>query len=77
MYGARRISRSSLPPLFSDVGVMAQTFLASQDGLGTFEKHFRHDVHQLQRIWQVQERGNSMAKREYSVNLGCVAGKKC
>ncbi|RVW74568.1 LINE-1 retrotransposable element ORF2 protein [Vitis vinifera] len=72
----RRISRLSLPPLFSDVGVVAQTFSASQDGLGSSEKHFGHDVHQLQRIWQVQERGNSMAKREYSVNLGCVAGKK-
>ncbi|RVW86191.1 hypothetical protein CK203_046066 [Vitis vinifera] len=43
----RRISRSSLPPLFSDVGVVAQTFSASQDGLGSSEKHFRHDVHQL------------------------------
>ncbi|RVW93493.1 Transposon TX1 uncharacterized 149 kDa protein [Vitis vinifera] len=43
--------------------------ISSQDGLGSSEKHFRHDVHQLQRIWQVQERGNSMAKREYSVNL--------
>ncbi|RVW60989.1 putative ribonuclease H protein [Vitis vinifera] len=36
--------------------------ISSQDGLGSSEKHFRHDVHQLQRIWQVQERGNSMAK---------------
>ncbi|RVW78844.1 hypothetical protein CK203_043107, partial [Vitis vinifera] len=28
--------------------VVAQTFSASQDGLGSSEKHFRHDVHQLQ-----------------------------
>ena len=47
VYGARRISRSSLLSLFCVVGVVAQTILASQDGLGSSEKHFRHDVHQL------------------------------
>ncbi|RVW77759.1 putative ribonuclease H protein [Vitis vinifera] len=41
--------------------------ISSQDGLGSSEKHFRHDVHQLQRIWQVQERGNSMAKRSIAL----------
>ncbi|RVW35470.1 Transposon TX1 uncharacterized 149 kDa protein [Vitis vinifera] len=41
--------------------------ISSQDGLGTSEKHFRHDVHQLQRIWQVQERGNSMANESIAL----------
>ncbi|RVX23908.1 Beta-hexosaminidase 3 [Vitis vinifera] len=40
---------------FSYVGVVAQTFSASQDGLGSSEKHFRHDVHQLQRNARIFE----------------------
>ena len=67
MYEVRRINRSSFPKLFLVHGVVTQIISASQDGLGSSEKHFRHDVHQLQRFWQ----------GEHSFNLGCVAGKEC
>ena len=77
MHEAWKISKSSFPTLFFDIGVMAQIISVSQDGLGSPEEHFRHAIHHLQWLWFIEERDSFMASCVYSFNLGCVAGERC
>ena len=77
MHEAWKISKSSFPTLFFDIGVMAQIISVNQDGLGSPEEHFRHAIHHLQWLWFIEERDSFMASCVYSFNLGCVAGERC